>query len=336
MTIPPDDGPRPQRQVRRSIGLWGAPGSGKTTFLGALYLAANRSGGNVTIVGENHESTLFLSDSYQQLARERRFPDATQGSTPLSWQVRVGRPGGGPAAKGGAPVTFSVDLVDAPGRVHDAVAGRLPDDQDLAFPVPEPSGSGAQSVISREEMLDYLASCRGLLLMVDPVQERGAEDTGEYFHGTMLEIAERWTSENRGSDQLPHFVAVCITKFDHPEVYGFARKHSFRTYREDDQYKFPRIHSGDAMEFYRELGRSVGDGEADLICNALRHHFRPERVQFFVTSAIGFYCDGTRFREDDRDNICQEGDGTNTIRGPIYPINVLEPIVWLGRNIVAG
>jgi hypothetical protein len=152
----------------------------------------------------------------------------------------------------------------------------------------------------------------------------------------MLEIAERWMSENPGGGPLPHYVAVCITKFDHPDVYGFARKHNFRTYRDDDRHKFPRIHSQDAKEFYQELARSTGDGDADLICNALGHHFQPDRVQYFVTSAIGFYCEGARFRDDDRDNVIEKAGGQRAIRGQIFPINVLEPIVWLGRNITAG
>jgi hypothetical protein len=326
MTIPPDDGPRPPRRASRTIGLWGAPQSGKTTFLGALYLAANRSGGNVAIVGEDADSTRFMTDSHRLLSRERSFPPATSGLNTYRWRVSVaGRPGA-QAAPSTAPVEFSVSLKDAPGRIHDDQAGGLADEVEIA---------GDEDVVDREEMLDYLAECNGLLLMVDPVREQGPEDMREYFHGTLLAIAER-VSQNTGSMRLPHFVAVCVTKFDHPDVYGFARKHNFRTYRDDDQYKFPRIHSQDAREFYTELGRSMGNGDADLICNALSHHFQPDRVQYFVTSAIGFYCDGNRFREDDRDNITIEKPGAQPrIRGPIYPINVLEPVVWLGRNIAA-
>src|SRR5215472_10331503 len=165
MTIPPDDGPRPPRQARRTIGLWGAPGSGKTTFLGALYLAANRSGGGVTIVGENHDSTSFMSDSFRLLTREQRFPPATQSLTPFSWQVRVeGRAGTGPVTPSTAPVRFSIDLMDAPGAIHNAVAGRILDDQEVEVPQPESGRSRAQSAGGREEMLDYLAGCHGLLL----------------------------------------------------------------------------------------------------------------------------------------------------------------------------
>jgi hypothetical protein len=329
VTILPDDGPRPRR-ARRTIGLWGAPGSGKTTFLAALYTAMARSRLDISIVGSDEESTDFLIKNNTML-HEHRFPSATQVVTSYSWDVNATgahRPAGRPGAASITPVQFSIDLKDAPGKIHENQSGPMEPDVELP-----PVGLAGRHELDGEDMMDYLASCNGLLLLVDPVREQKSGDTNEYFQGTMLKIAQRGRRPGSASLKLPHYVAVCITKFDHPEVYGFARRHSFRTYRDDDAYQFPRVHSKDAEDFFRELGKSTDRSDADLICNALGKYFEPERVQYFVTSAIGFYCNGTRFREEDRDNIIDQPGGKPQIRGQIYPINVLEPILWLGQNI---
>jgi hypothetical protein len=327
--LPDDDRSQPRR-ARRTIGLWGAPESGKTTFLAALYTAAARSGLGISIFGSDDESTDFLIRNNRMLSVEHRFPPATQIVTSYRWNVNVAgsrRPG----AQGAVPVQFSIDLKDAPGKIHENQQGRP--DPDVELP---PAGGTGRHALDDEDMMDYLASCRGLLLLVDPVREQKSGDTHEYFQGTMLKIAQRGLRSGSASLKLPHYVAVCITKFDHPDVYGFARRHNFRTYRDDDPYQFPRVHSRDAEEFFRELGKSTDISDADLICNALGQFFEPERIRYFVTSAIGFYCNGARFREEDRDNTIEQSGGPPMVRGQIYPINVLEPILWLGQNIATA
>lgn len=135
--------------------------------------------------------------------------------------------------------------------------------------------------------------------------------------------------------KLPHYVAVCVTKFDDPMVYRFARLNGYRNYDENDPYLFPRVHDDDAEGFFKQLCDTSPMGDADLICNALTRYFQPERIRYFITSAIGFYRQGGRFRDDDYQNAVEQGGGTYKIRGQIHPINVLEPILWLGQSVTS-
>jgi hypothetical protein len=73
-----------------------------------------------------------------------------------------------------------------------------------------------------------------------------------------------------------------------------------------------------------------------LICSALGSYFEPDRVRFFVSSAIGLHLgDSTRFRDNGSPQNTEDVNGVPSIRGRVYPINVLEPILWLGQRVMA-
>jgi hypothetical protein len=129
-----------------------------------------------------------------------------------------------------------------------------------------------------------------------------------------------------------------VTKFDHPDVYRRAKRGGYRTFSPYDPYLFPRVPDEFAEEFFVNLVKEADKGNAELVPNALRAFFRPERVQFFVTSAIGFHLSksSSRFQEGDFMNLVPKGGGDFQIRGPIHPINVVEPLLWLGRNMSGG
>jgi len=211
------------------------------------------------------------------------------------------------------PVQLNLDFLDPPGEI------RLRDNSDLGL---------------NGETLDHLASCDGFLLLVDPVREQVSGDTYEYLHNILLAVAELRLGAMPPGSRLPQQVAVCITKFDHPDVYRFARLNGYRTYDENDPYLFPRVHDDDAKSFFLDFCRSSGRGDGTLVVSALDRYFYPERTRYFVTSAIGFYLDrrSSRFRDDDSQNVVEQ-DGRPRIRGSIHPINVLEPILWLAQSI---
>ena len=328
---------RTRRGAPRSIGLWGATACGKTTFLAALYVAVNRSVQDMNIFGVNDTSTEFMISSNRMLTNEHRFPDGTRHVGSYSWTMnmttyappernRFGRASGPPVA---VPTQFNIDLRDAPGSffasspIAPAAESRL----DLGDGAPE---AGPDP----EDMMEYLAGCEGLLLLIDPLREQRLGDAHEYFQGTLLRIAQRRLASMPPGSKLPHYVAVCVTKFDHNDVYRFARMNGFRTYEEDDPYLFPRVHSDDAESFFRELCKT-DMSDAELIINGLGKFFYRDRIRYYVTSAIGFYLKGGRFREDDHNNSTEQEGGAVRIRGQIHPINVLEPILWLGQSITA-
>jgi hypothetical protein len=349
--------PGPVRSLGR-VGLWGAPGSGKTTFLAALQIAVNRAQDrNLMIFGVDDSSTDFLVENTAMLTRERRFPAATQQQQQLSWvlQLQTEVPVRRPLRRTvmtPVPLELNIDLLDAPGRQFDSVP-RLAD-EDGGRPAPgagnalgfdddedddeDDGGNGAGSVVAEDSLMDSMAGCDGLLLLFDPIREWQRGDAYNYFQGTLLRIAQRRMAERtRPGSKLPHYVAVCVTKFDEPDVYRRARINGYRSFATDDPAMFPRVREEEAEQFFAELCREGSRGDADLVRNALHRYFEPDRVRFFVTSAIGFYLGkkSTRFQEQDFQNAVQEPSGEFRIRGPIHPINVVEPLVWLGRSLAA-
>src|SRR6266567_2524837 len=184
-------------------------------------------------------------------------------------------------------------------------------------------------------MASYLANCQGLLLLVDPIRERQLGDAHEFFYGTLLRIAQR--VEVPPGQRLPHYVAVCVTKFDDPTVFRFARDNDFLSYSEDDPLLLPRVHNDEAEEFMRDLLAGSPLSDADMVLGALRQYFYPERIRYFVTSSVGFHVGPSgEFRENDYANVVQVDAGKFQIRGQVHPINVAEPLLWLGERIVAG
>jgi hypothetical protein len=315
--------------------MWGAPLCGKTTFLAALYIAVSRASEDLNIFGVDDVSTDFLVEANRMLTIEHSFPPATLAPVSYSWVMNMlartqvpdrGRAGRVAEAPPAVPIQFNIDMRDAPGDVFES-SPSLPEVSRLNL-------SEDPSEIDPEDMMDHLAGCDGLLLLIDPVRERKYGNGHEYFQGTLLRIAQRKMARMPPGSKLPHYVAVCITKFDEPEVYKFARLNGFRSYDENDPFLFPRVHDDDAETFFRELCSSELS-DADLICNSLRKFFQPDRIRYFVTSSIGFYRGGGRFREDDCRNAVEQ-EGKVKIRGQIYPINVLEPMLWLGENIATS
>jgi energy-coupling factor transporter ATP-binding protein EcfA2 len=316
------------------IGLWGAPGSGKTTFMAALNVAVSRAQQDLLMYGVDEESTEFLARNTAILTNQRRFPAATQSLHPLSWTmnmatpVLVRRPFGRQATQP-APLQLNIDLLDVPGGIFgSAPAAR----SEQAFGEEDGNGDDVVASAAEDDPIGRLAACHGIVFLFDPVREQTKGDAHEYFQGTLLRIAQRRFAQSRMSvGKLPHCVAVCVTKFDDPEIYRRAKMGGYRTYDENDPFMFPRVNDDDAAAFFADLCLQSDLGNADLISSAISRYFEPDRVRYFITSAIGFcVSSGTRrFREQDYQNVAPDG----RIRGAIHPINILEPLLWLGQSL---
>jgi hypothetical protein len=327
-TAPAEEAPVTTEPGLRRVGLWGATASGKSTFLSALFIAATRSPADLRVIGRNDDSTDFLVRNTHSLNAQHQFPPPTTYQQPLSWTLQMSVPNPvrsrlfrpTPAM---IPFDFRVDLQDAPGRAYAAVPEVQPSRLDLP---------GDEDDVPN--VASYLANCQGLLLLVDPIRERELGDAHEFFHGTLLRIAQR--VEVPPGQRLPHYIAVCVTKFDDPSVFRFARDNDFLSYSEEDPLLFPRVHDDEAEQFMRDLFAGSPLSDVDLVLGALRQYFYPERIRYFVTSSVGFYVGSFgEFREDDYWNVVQIEDGKFQIRGQVYPINVAEPLLWLGERIAA-
>jgi hypothetical protein len=301
--------------------MWGAPSSGKTTFLAALSIALNRQGGTWNVAGANEASEQVLIKLTTSLANHA-FPPATAGIERYRWVLngwitRVSR-GIFRDKRHDEPVKIGLDLVDASGEIYDSKQVGLP---------------------LRGELLENVARSRGIVYIFDPIEEFNKGNAFDHTFGLVAQLARRLDEESGSIDgKLPHHVAVCITKFDEIKVFETARKLDLLMAEDADPYGFPRVADDDARELFTKLCEVSGSGNGDMVANLLEQYFRPDRIRYFVTSAIGFFVD-PRFRvydPDDPQNLLPDdgAPGQVRVRGPVHPINVVEPLLWLSRQML--
>jgi hypothetical protein len=288
--------------------MWGAPSTGKTTFLAALHVALLRQEPAWNIMGTDPKSADALVRLTTLLAERGDFPVATGDIEHYRWVLigpaeRAGRRWFGRVQRG-QRVEIQLELVDSPGAAI---------------------GPGA-----REDLIDDLAKSSAIIFLYDPVREFEAGDAYQHISTVLAQLSRRTSGPG---ERLPHYVAVCITKFDEERVLRTAEKLDLLV-TDPDPPGFPRVAEEDAREFFIEICQASRSGEASLIPALLERTFRRDRIRYFVTSSIGFYVDPEKgaYDPDDYQNKVPDPQGPR-VRGPIRPINVLEPILWLGRQV---
>lgn len=315
---PPDKSNEVEAAEQANIVMWGAPGCGKTTFLAALSIALNRRQHGWKVIGANKVSTEALISLTNMLTDDREFPTATlQNIERYRWfligsadrrarrwfrRKRVNE-----------SVKIGLDLMDLGGERFAAPRG----------------------TVSRE-LIDSLVNSRGIVFLFDPVREFDEGDAFRYLFGVLSHLSQQMLElDQLEGGKLPHHLAVCITKFDELRVLETAQKLYLVQPDPEDELEFPQVPSEDARELFEQLCEISATGNADMVINALKKYFHPERVKYFVTSAIGFHVDPRIgvFDPDDFQNLIPGANGFNKIRGTVHPINVMEPMLWLGQRL---
>jgi hypothetical protein len=324
------------------IGLWGPPASGKTTYLAALPQALTSTDGSVgrwAIYPNNDASTELLINWSHQLINEQTFPEATPYGdvTELAWN-------------------FIGDLAGSRYMRRGMFRRRLPDQSEFDLDLIDVSGEAfghnpAQIHFSPDivnKALDHLARAQGLLFLFDPITERDHRNAAEYMNRTLTRLARRIKDEGRLiGPYLPHYIAVCITKFDHKDVFRQAREAGLVNYGPDGM---PRVLDGQAEELFDTICRGTFwpgqrtdlHGGAMFVRNQLRKFFHPDRIRYYAISSIGYKkppgwdpqaaTPGFQFDPKDFSNVIEQGQ-KQKILGPIEPINVLEPLIELNMQI---
>jgi cellulose biosynthesis protein BcsQ len=318
--------PAKTHEADAQITILGAPSSGKTTFLAALPIALARMGGkagdqNWDVFGADEASRRALLDMTKSLTYDHVFPAATSSSVERhSWLLR-------------GETTRMV------GRRWPFRPRRVSEEVNLAIDIADPSGElGSRfqaDKSARRDLVDNLARSRGLVLMFDPLTEFRQGDTFAHIIHLLAELHERMVGGSAaGREMLPHYVAVCIPKFDDDKVIETAERLGLTKFAEDGGV--PYVPDGHAQEFFAQLYKVVGAEDPTLIMRTLEVYFHKDRIRYFVISAVGFYLDprSNTYNAQDRRNVGSVAGGAygQRIQG-VHPINVAEPFLWLGRNL---
>ena len=303
----------------QSMTMWGPPSTGKTTFLAALSVALIRRGPVWRVVGDSDDSARRLIELTTALTDAREFPQATVGIGHYRWTLhgRVKR-------RSRRRWWFGTRLQD--------------EDVSVSLNLVDPQGGLASSSMhdrsAQGNLVANLESSNGIIFLFDPIREFERSDAFEHTFGVLEQLAQR--AKNRPGKRLPHYVAVCVTKFDEVKVIATAEKLGLLDY-DTEPPGLPRVADEDARELFAELCNVSRNGNAELVLPLLEQHFQPDRIRYFITSAIGFYVDPRkgRFDPDDYQNRVQPDPAQSGSAHPraIYPINVVEPVLWLSQKL---
>ncbi|MFE4368932.1 hypothetical protein ACFRMN_11945 [Streptomyces sp. NPDC056835] len=294
------------------IGVWGASGSGKTTFLGAVPIAAmqhqRRGRANLVVAGMDPSSAEFLHESVDQLVSEQRFPQATRAQRDLRWSFSGELPG----ARGlrARRVNFALEVLDLPGEAFNPRSNQVGEEL-------------------HDRAVTHLTNCGGLVYLFDPLLDANQQTASiNYFFGMASQIAGRVRDEGRllANGRLPHHVAVCITKFDHPDVFEPALRAGWVT--QERTGDIPCVPDHQAPGYFDWMCDSFRGGSARLVRDALRNFFHPARMSYYASSAIGFRLNPHN-QFDYRSYVNVEPDGGRICGSPPMPINIIEPLLSL-------
>lgn len=301
----------------RRITVWGAPSTGKTTFLGALNVALDRQNEPWRVIGADEAAAEALTRFERELVSDRVFPEATQQLELYRWELIGTAPRRLPRRWIGSrirevPVEVPLELVDAPGGSADPVR----------------SGQARSRAL-----YENIEQSRGIAFFFDPVRELESGDAFDHTNSVIHGVSQRMRETHRlmPDGRLPHHVAVCITKFDEHRMVETARRFKLLDY---DERGVPQVPDTEAREFLVRLCRQFPSRDPELIVSKLERTFHPDRIRYYVTSAIGFYVNPLTNRcdpEDFQNHLPAQNGRPAQIRGDVIPVNVAEPILWLAQ-----
>ena len=291
------------------IGLWGGPSSGKTTYLASLRIATLLDdSGEWVIDGDDSNqpgSTNFLAEATSSL-RRGVFPAPTVGEKPTTYAYNIS------------------------GKVNrnrlDKILGK-PQVVDFTLLIRDyPGGKFASIMDPEDEIWDHLAGCQGLIYLFDLNLEAAEKPNFEYVQKAVNYIKLRSTENLIDGLYLPHFVAVCISKYDDPSIINKLQQGHQIYQSAEDTRGTPQV-----LDVKRTL-ETIAD---PLLVRTLERYFREDRVHYFVTSSIGFYSTNTnRIDLDDCCNVAVTPNGKLVRSGRnIVPVNVFAPLYWVAECV---
>ncbi|MGW7262358.1 hypothetical protein [Streptomyces sp. NPDC054842] len=312
-----------------TITLWGGMGSGKSTLLAALSRAVqDPMYGKWSMWPEDHASQKFLSDLAHILYRDRTFPNATlTEQRPVRFTL-AGDLTGTRFSRGGRRrwrrgtdsrdiTEFKVTLRDLPGE---------------AFDLRSQTGAALGGKLIKD-----LGAARAMVYVVDPVREwqvngddgplgDDARQNADFFTDVLGGVATEVNMRGeRHGNQLPHSIAVCLAKFDDDRVFRFACEQG--NVRLNPRTGQPEVM--DAKRLFDGLCQAFPQGSLREIQQQIELFFAPERVGYFVCSAVGFWIDPERGFDFENPSLVNPVEDAVRLVAPPRPVNILEPFLFL-------
>ena len=302
------------------LAMLGPTESGKSTFLCALRKALLEQDEDWVLFTRDAASQRVLDEMSNALTSEGDLPLQTTTVDTVRWILggtverteRRGRFGGVTTVRDRVEITLR--LTDAPGELGRADhIGRT----------------------DRTELIKQLADSRGILFMFDPIREFTVGDAFQRTDSLLSELMGVVSQERDFGGRLPHRVAVCVTKLDDPRVFQTARDLGMLIPDDNNRWGFPQVHETDAQRLFHALGEISKSGNGDAVPRLLERYFYPQHIAYYVTSAVGFMVNKRTRRFDPRDteNVYRTASGEPLVRGPVHPINVVEPVLWIVRQL---
>jgi energy-coupling factor transporter ATP-binding protein EcfA2 len=305
------------------VAMLGPTESGKSTFLCALKKALLEQDEDWVLFTRDAASQRQLDEMSNALTSEGGFPLPTSTVDTIRWIL--GRPVERTERKGRFSAAIKVkDRVEITLRLTDA-----------------PGGLGRSDRIGlteRNELINQLATSRGILYMFDPIREFTVGDAYQRTDSLLTELMGVVSQQPGFDGKLPHHLAVCVTKLDDPRVFKTAQDLRLLLPDDHSEWGFPRVHEADAQDLFHALGQISKSGNGEAVPRLLERYFHPERISYYVTSAVGFMVNKRTRLFDPRDtvNVYRTASGAPLVRGPVHPINVVEPVLWIVRQLTPG
>jgi hypothetical protein len=300
------------------IAMLGSTGSGKSTFLCALEMALLQKDSNWLLYARDDASKMQLDEMSSALTSEGRFPLPTFGIDTFDWIL-------GGKVERTERTRFSTRTV--------------PQSVEITMKLTDSTGELGRSdqigLQPRQQLMANLARSAGILYMFDPIREFNEGDAYARTSSLLRELIGVLSSDKGFDGRLPHHVAVCVTKLDDPRVYRTAESLKMLEWDQDHPQGFPMVHDSDARDLLHTLCKVGRNGTGEVVPRLLEKFFYPQRVRYFATSAVGFMVDKRtrRFDPQDTENVYRIASGKSLVRGPVNPVNVVEPVLWLIRQM---
>jgi len=204
-----------------TIGLWGTPRAGKTTYLAMLYHSFLTLHDQWEIHAEP-EAMAFIKHCFETIFVRRSFPEKTIETVEYVFTV---------TNKQNTRLQFDLTFIDAPGELYERYYDT--DSRTTAQIVPQSSTAERRTSTTPQQMFEKLSACDGLLMLIDPVWQTLPNLQNMVLYGSLLfdvlNDLKRLRLTTKGKAPL---IGLCMTKADgNPTLYSRVVPSPLECYR---------------------------------------------------------------------------------------------------------